>query len=297
MNHQNPTAGIYYDYLAHQESLSINWSPKAVKGWDFQGNYTRSSVRSDINYLIPQVLTPERDLYKDNNHSATLLLNGNLPTAFGVKARLSAGGSSFVSSGSRPTSYYQPFAKLTVPVNRQMAWVSEWRYYGFGETFPVFENFRTHLITTGSEVYPMIRLLVLAIVPACAMLAQPLPADSVRGERLFESEHCIECHAVNGIGGHTAPDLGRALDRDFSSAKLASTMWNHAPTMWSAMRARNIQAANMDDQAAADLFAYFYAARFFEKPGDAGQGKRLFTERSCARCHGITAALHQLPVP
>lgn len=34
-------------------------------------------------------------------------------------------------------------------MNNQLAWVSEWRYYGFGETFSIFENFRTYLITTG----------------------------------------------------------------------------------------------------------------------------------------------------
>jgi mono/diheme cytochrome c family protein len=127
----------------------------------------------------------------------------------------------------------------------------------------------------------------LILLAFAAAQAETLPADSARGERLFETEHCIECHSVNGKGGHTAPDLGRHIDRDFTPATLASTMWNHAPTMWSAMRARNVQSANLDDQAAADLFAYFYSARFFEKPGDAGRGKRLFTERSCAQCHGI----------
>ena len=52
LNNQNPTPGIRYDYLAHQESLSVLWSPTAVKGWDFQGSYTRSTIRSDINYLF-----------------------------------------------------------------------------------------------------------------------------------------------------------------------------------------------------------------------------------------------------
>jgi mono/diheme cytochrome c family protein len=133
----------------------------------------------------------------------------------------------------------------------------------------------------------MIRFLLLLLIPAAA-LAETLPADSARGERLFESEHCVECHSVNGKGARIASDLGRRIDRDFTPAALASTMWNHAPTMWSAMRARNVQAVSVDDQAAADLFAYFYSARFFEKPGDAGRGKRLFGERSCAQCHGIT---------
>jgi hypothetical protein len=149
LNNQNPTAGIHYDYLAHQESLSAIWSPTAIRGWDFQGSYTRSTIRSDISYLIPQTLLPERDLYRDNSHTITFLLDGKLPAWFGIAAKLSAGGSFFLSSGSRPTSYYQPVAKLTVPVNKQVAWVSEWRYYGFGESFSIFENFRTHLITTG----------------------------------------------------------------------------------------------------------------------------------------------------
>jgi mono/diheme cytochrome c family protein len=135
----------------------------------------------------------------------------------------------------------------------------------------------------------MIRSLLI-FVASGALQAQTLPADSARGERLFESEHCVECHSINGKGGHTAPDLGRHIDRNFTPATLASTMWNHAPTMWTAMRARNLQLATLDDQAAADLFAYFYSVRFFEKQGDAARGKRLFTERSCDKCHGISEA-------
>jgi mono/diheme cytochrome c family protein len=143
----------------------------------------------------------------------------------------------------------------------------------------------------------MSRLLLLVLIPLTSSLADTLPADSARGARLFESEQCIECHSVNGKGANTAPDLGRVLDRDFTPMTLASTMWNHAPTMWSAMRARNVQPAAMNDQAAADLFAYFYSARFFEKPGDAGRGKRLFTERSCVRCHGIAEAKSPQALP
>ena len=134
----------------------------------------------------------------------------------------------------------------------------------------------------------MIRFFLIVNLCATAVLAQSLPADSVRGERLFETEHCIECHSVNGRGAKSAPDLGSRTARDFTPATLASTMWNHAPTMWSAMRAGKMQALTVDNQGAADLFAYFYSVRFFEKPGDAGRGKRLFTERACNQCHGIT---------
>ena len=69
---------------------------------------------------------------------------------------------------------------------------------------------------------------------------------------------------------------------------LASVMWNHAPTMWTAMTRQGIQASPLKEQDAADLFAYFYAVRFFDKPGDAGRGKRLFSFNHCSECHGIT---------
>lgn len=137
----------------------------------------------------------------------------------------------------------------------------------------------------------MIRPLLIYLASTATIHAATLAANSARGERLFESLSCIQCHSVNGAGGHVAADLGRSIDRDFTPAALASTMWNHAPTMWAAMREREIEAGDLDEQAAADLFAYFYSARYFEKPGDAGRGKRLFTERACARCHGLTEAI------
>jgi mono/diheme cytochrome c family protein len=87
-----------------------------------------------------------------------------------------------------------------------------------------------------------------------------------------------------------APDLGRVLDRAYTPAELASTMWNHAPTMWAKIKANTFKVGDLDQQAAADLFASFYSARYFETPGDAGRGKRLFTEKSCAGCHGLTTS-------
>jgi mono/diheme cytochrome c family protein len=117
--------------------------------------------------------------------------------------------------------------------------------------------------------------------------AATVAADSERGAQLFESLACIQCHSINGKGGTVAPDLGRRIDRDFTPASLAATMWNHAPAMWAAMRTRNIKAGDLNEQAAADLFAYFYSARFFEKLGDAGRGKRLFSSKHCSECHDL----------
>jgi len=131
----------------------------------------------------------------------------------------------------------------------------------------------------------MNRILFALLVSALVVRAAGFSANSVRGERLFQTLSCIQCHSVNGTGGISAPDLGRMLDRSFTPASLAATMWNHAPTMWAAMRQHQIQAGELDQQGAQDLMAFFYAARFFEQPGDAGRGKRAFERDGCAGCH------------
>jgi mono/diheme cytochrome c family protein len=130
--------------------------------------------------------------------------------------------------------------------------------------------------------------IVFLIFTAVSLRAATIAADSARGAALFESLSCVQCHSINGKGGKVAPDLGRRIDRNFTPASLAATMWNHAPAMWAAMRTQNIRASDLNEQAAADLFAYFYSARFFEKPGDAGRGKRLFSSKHCSECHSLT---------
>ncbi len=147
LKNDNPLPGNHYDYLAQQESLSFLWAPK--KTWDFQGSYSRSTLRSDIPYLVPQDLQTAQSRYRDNAHTATALFSTSLPGRSGLAPKLSAGGSFFISSGSRPTSYFQPSAKLFVPVTKQLNWFTEWQYYGYGEAFYLYEGFRTHLYTTG----------------------------------------------------------------------------------------------------------------------------------------------------
>jgi mono/diheme cytochrome c family protein len=136
----------------------------------------------------------------------------------------------------------------------------------------------------------MTRAIVMLLFAAAGLHAATIAADSARGAQLFETLSCVQCHSINGKGGTVAPDLGRRIDRNFTPASLAATMWNHAPAMWASMRTRNISPADLNEQAAADLFAYFYSARFFEKPGDAGRGKRLFSSKHCSDCHGLTDA-------
>jgi hypothetical protein len=152
LDNQNPATGIQYDYLARQNSISFLWSRQGAKRFTLQGDYTRSTVRSDITYLIPQDLRGARSFYRDNAHVSSAILDVALPGYRKLAPKLSLGGAFLISSGSRPTSYYQPLTKLFVPISAHVAWVSDWRYYGFGEAFYSYEGFRTHLITTGLKL-------------------------------------------------------------------------------------------------------------------------------------------------
>ncbi len=152
LSNQNPGSGVHYDFQARQESLSLFWLPAAGKRFDVQASYSRSSLRSDIGFLSPQDLLPQRSFYRDNTHTATLLLNVNLPHTRGLAPRLTAGGSFFVSSGSRPTAYYQPVTKLWLPMGKRLSWFAEWRYYGYRETFYVYEGFRAHTVLAGVRI-------------------------------------------------------------------------------------------------------------------------------------------------
>jgi hypothetical protein len=149
LNNSNPLPNINYSELAAvQESLSFLWAPPG-KPWNVQGSYTRAGIYSDIGYLEPETLTPERAIYRDNSHTATGLFSSRLPHYSGLIPTVTAGGSFFISSGSRPTNYYQPFAKLLVPVRNNLAWFTQWTYYGYGETFYEYEGFRSNSIMTG----------------------------------------------------------------------------------------------------------------------------------------------------
>ena len=142
LTNSNPDPGINYTFSSEATSLSINWLPKNGKWFNALLDYTRSAVQSDIIYMVPQTRTPDVSLYHENAHTGTALIT--------VKW-VSVGGSLFVSSGSRPTQFYQPLAKVSVPIYKHVYWNTEWRYYGFAEdslSYYALEGFRSNQIMT-----------------------------------------------------------------------------------------------------------------------------------------------------
>ena len=152
LHNDNPLAGIDYHYSMYQESLSVYWSPRANKVFDLQGVYSRSDLKSNIEYLDPATLGPGLSRYRDNSHTGTALFDLNWPRSKRLAPQLSAGGSFFISSGSRPTTYYQPVVKLKVPLCKYATWFADWYYYGYGEAFYLYEGFRTHVVSTGLRI-------------------------------------------------------------------------------------------------------------------------------------------------
>jgi len=133
-----------------------------------------------------------------------------------------------------------------------------------------------------------LRVIIAGAAAASVALAGTPSGDARRGEELFRSQGCIQCHSVNGKGGAAAPDLAKRIDRNYTPTVMASLMWNHGPDMWSAMKKQGITTPHLTPEQAADLFAYFVSARYFEAPGDAARGKAVFAAKHCADCHGLT---------
>jgi hypothetical protein len=142
----DPETSINYDFSSHAASLSLQWLPKGGKWVTALLDYTRSSVQSSIFYLIPNTRQQDTSQYHENAHTGTALI--------GVKW-FSAGGSFFKSSGTRPTQYYQPLARISVPLHKKIYWNAEWRYYGFaesGQSYYFLEGFRSNQLMTSLKL-------------------------------------------------------------------------------------------------------------------------------------------------
>jgi len=70
-----------------------------------------------------------------------------------------------------------------------------------------------------------------------------------------------------------------------SIGALAARMWNHSPTMMSAMREKNLARQEMSAQELADILVYVLALGNMSQGADPTIGETLFTSKRCAECH------------
>lgn len=114
-----------------------------------------------------------------------------------------------------------------------------------------------------------------------------LAGDPHSGAHLFQEKGCSYCHPVGGVGGRGAPDLGHTQLAHPSLNGLISTMWNHAPGMWKRMREERIIYPTFNAQEMSNVFAFLYALRYMDEPGNADRGRQLFRSKGCGDCHAI----------
>ena len=66
----------------------------------------------------------------------------------------------------------------------------------------------------------------LFLVLAMSAVAQPVftpTKDPLAGSRVFGDKGCVKCHAINGVGGTSGPDLAR-IQRPRTFYDLAATI-------------------------------------------------------------------------
>jgi hypothetical protein len=144
LNNRNPDPLVDLRFVSRAESASLSWLPRGGHNVNVLLEYTRSNVNSNILYLDPGTLGPALSTYLENGNTATALIELAPKAEHGFAPRFSFGGSLFTSAGSQPIEYYQPTARLSVPVAKGVQWNSEWRWYSLAERLYAFEDFRSN---------------------------------------------------------------------------------------------------------------------------------------------------------
>lgn len=152
LNNENPPKLNPFQFRQQQVAYGLQWIPGG-KAIQLLGEYSRSTIRSNLDYLVPQMLTRERSFYRENAHTVTAMASVVLPATWTWQPKLSAGGSMFLSSGSRPTTFYQPVVRVSLPVRKHVDLFSEYRWYGISQAFYAYEGFRTHQGIVGLRIY------------------------------------------------------------------------------------------------------------------------------------------------
>ena len=64
-------------------------------------------------------------------------------------------------------------------------------------------------------------------------------------------------------------------------------MWNKGPTVLARMSQTQPGLPKFTPKEMADLLAYLYFLHFTDEPGNSNNGKKIFSDFGCSRCHGL----------
>jgi len=142
-------------------------------------------------------------------------------------------------------------------------------------SWPLFE---------GEEISNLMAFLRDASTDTTSERAFMQPGNPQIGEKLFQKKKCTTCHLVFGTGTRVGPDLTQSTFHK-SVTSIAAIMWDHGPTIWRKMEENDLGIPTFEGNEMADLTAYLYFLRFFEKNTDISKGELLFNQKGCRNCH------------
>ena len=124
------------------------------------------------------------------------------------------------------------------------------------------------------------------------------PGDADRGRQLFAAKHCIGCHNAGGPGAGSGPSLA-AMTVPSTALIWTQVLWNHASNMQASMQRQGIAWPKFRENELRDLFAYVQqsgraAAGDPMSEGDPDRGWKVFQEKGCGACHGLTREQGQI---
>jgi len=112
------------------------------------------------------------------------------------------------------------------------------------------------------------------------------PGSPRRGRDVFAAKHCVECHAIDGVGGRGGPDLARGRQFVGSISSIAAMMWNHSQNMSAEFARRSLPRVTFSGKEMADVLAYLYFVNYASVRGVPDRGGELFVKK-CSTCHSI----------
>ena len=153
LNNTNPPALNRFEFRSHQTALGLQWLPSGGNTFQMTGEYSRAAVKSEMDYLIPQTLQSTLSNYRENTHTVTGMVQWKMAVGWTWQPTLAAGGSLYMTSGTRPTDYYQPVVRVSAPMASHVDFFAEYRWYGLSQQIYHFEGFRTHQGAVGVRIH------------------------------------------------------------------------------------------------------------------------------------------------
>jgi hypothetical protein len=141
LRNSNPAADI--DFTSHNRNYAFEVTYDPGERLSLALDYSRSNLFSNILILLPQTLDSDRSVFDERSHA----VGGSLGVTFYRGARVDLGYRGIASAGSYPLNHHQPFAGLSIPLQRSLVWRTHWQYVGYNEKGAAFQDHRTHLVT------------------------------------------------------------------------------------------------------------------------------------------------------